>query len=58
MHKLYCEENEKLDQEFCLVKPSRWKGKGKGGMGHRNIAFFPFLISNHDAIKHTQNITK
>jgi hypothetical protein len=34
-----CEESAKLDQELCLVKLSRWKGNGKGGMGHRNIAF-------------------
>ncbi len=24
-----CEESEKLDQKLCLVKPSKWKGKGK-----------------------------
>jgi hypothetical protein len=35
----YYEKNEKLDQELCSVKLSKWKGNGKGGMGHRNIAF-------------------
>lgn len=30
----FCDEKgEIFDQELCLVKPSRWKSKGKGGMG-------------------------
>jgi hypothetical protein len=28
-----------LIMNFCLVRPSNWESKGKGCMGHNNIAF-------------------